>query len=312
MTRRLLALLAPTFVLMACSDSAPSEAPAGASSSELRSTAVTFARGAGAVDIGREVCDERRDPSAQNTTRIAMVGLYPSDVVATLAPSPTAGPELTLRIKGTSDVLTTRFFATRGEDCWAGVKEIGWANGKVWRSTLSVPRPPAGSCAGRCGRSGSDRCYCDDRCTDKGDCCVDYQPLCKGDGYGEAGSPLDLVFDRTRTQPHFTGEDWSGTAVRYDFHRLVDAHPECVERTSDGGSLARIYMDTKLGAGPTVTQVVSGYGTSPAQPVALNREVALTVRGVDLKLAFRCGPAPAHAAAFDDNGGAGYSVYVTR
>jgi hypothetical protein len=35
-----------------------------------------------------------------------------------------------------------------------------------------------GSCAGMCGSSGSDGCYCDATCTEAGDCCSDYMQQC--------------------------------------------------------------------------------------------------------------------------------------
>ncbi len=53
-----------------------------------------------------------------------------------------------------------------------------------------APRGPlgkadaAGSCAGTtgslCGGKGSGSCYCDDACQGYGDCCADYEPVCKG------------------------------------------------------------------------------------------------------------------------------------
>lgn len=335
-------------ILGACSSGNGNE-EAASSSSEALSSAIRFRRGSGAVEAGREVCDESRDPATQNRTTVILSGLVPSDVETTLSPSPTQGPELVLRIKGRSDVLTTRFFQTRGEDCWAGVKKISWDNGDVWRSiadarpesagscasscghrspdgcycddacakkgdccadkaaTCDSPKPVTGSCAGRCGGAGTGTCHCDEKCAAKGDCCADRQPLCAGDGgLGTVGS-ADLVFDRTRSAQH-SGEDWTGHTVRYDYRRLVDTHPECVEPTSDGGSVVRIVMTSKLGSAPAVEQVVSGFSTSASAPITIQRDVALTTRGTTLNLKFRCGRGDAR----DDNDGRGYAVFIIR
>lgn len=315
-----IATLAVSAVLAAsgCSaaDTAPDdESPGEASSAAHGTTKITFRRRSGAVTAGRETCDESRDPRLQNTTVVDMRHLVPGDVIATASPSASNGPMLSLLIRGTDDVLTTRFFTTQGEDCWAGVREIDWDDGTVWRSvadaTPAAKRPPPGSCAGKCRGRGSDRCYCDDRCAEKGDCCGDYKPLCVEDPGGPAG-PLDLVFGADGGAPRFPPEDWMGNTVRYDYRRLSDAHPECVERTADGGSVLRIVMRSKLGNEPAVEQVVSGFSTSPRTPLSINRDVVLSRRGVDLNLSFRCGAGRNHNDAFDDDGGRGYSVFITR
>ena len=333
--------------------SSPQDALAtSTSAASSATTSMTFRRGSGALDVGREVCDERRDPRLQNVTAVIMEGLRPADVTAQLTPSATDGPSLTIRVNGTSDVLATQFFVTNGEDCWSGVREIDWLGGAVWRSVADVasagsscastcgeraksgcwcddkcashgdccadkttvcaaPKLLAGSCAGACGGPGSGRCYCDDRCVAQGDCCADRAPLCASSGFVGTERADDLVFDRTPAQPHFRGEDWGGHTIRYNYRRLVDSHPECVEHTRDGGSLLRIVMRSQLGTAPAVEQIVSGFDTS-ATPIAFHGDIALTSRGVDLNLRFRCGRGRNHDDAFDDNNGRGYSVYIPR
>jgi len=65
----------------------------------------------------------------------------------------------------------------------------------------------AGSCAGHCGGAGSDGvCYCDDACTESGDCCEDYGTECP------SGAPAedDDVFAAADEVEHPTGELFSG------------------------------------------------------------------------------------------------------
>ena len=51
-----------------------------------------------------------------------------------------------------------------------------------------------GTCAGSCDQKSADGCYCDDLCEGYGDCCTDYQAICRGDDAGipgDAGNPGD-------------------------------------------------------------------------------------------------------------------------
>lgn len=94
-------------VVPACSEQPGSPQDSLATSTSAASsttTSITFRRGSGALDVGREICDDRRDPRQQNLTAVTMEGLRLADVTAQLTPSATDGPRLTIRVNGTSDV----------------------------------------------------------------------------------------------------------------------------------------------------------------------------------------------------------------
>lgn len=335
--------LAPC-VLVACTSPAGAPETTAGSASALANV-VRFQRGSGALRYFGAGCDEQADPRTHDTTGIRLDGLRPIDVIATTAPSMPGDPggtNVILRIPGTSDTLTTQFFLTHGEDCYSGVHELRFDGGTVWRSIVDVQRgaatcvgacggksssgchcddkcashgdccpdkvdvcggPPAPSCAGACGARGSGACYCDDRCTRHHDCCGDYAPVC---------GPADLVGGSGITfpasgEPSLPGEDVSaGTVlVRYDYHRLIDAHPSCIEHAPDG-SAARIVMEVNIdGQAPFVKRFVAGYSTSPSLPLTIEDtfDVPASTR---FRVAFRCG------TARDDRGGAGYVFQTIR
>ncbi len=331
-------------ILAACSSSPPALERSDEARSALDEV-VVFRRGAGAIRLLAETCDERTDPRTHDTTVVRLAGLRPTDVLTRVEPSQAGDPpgtNVVLAIPGSGDVLTAQFFATRGEDCYSGIRELRFDGGVVWRSLADVSRgaatcggacggkaaagcycddtcaahgdccpdkvtvcgaAAAGSCAGACGTKGSGGCYCDARCTRSGDCCGDYAPVCGAADLGRAGG---ITFPATGA-PTFPGEDVSAgdVRIRYDYHRLIDAHPECVEHAPDG-SAARIVMEVAVTGQPRFEKrYVAGYSTSKALPLAIDDtfRVPPVTRFV---VAFRCG------AARDDAGGAGYAFETIR
>ncbi len=184
---------------------------------------------------------------------------------------------------------------------------------------MECPTPlTAGSCAGRCGGEGSEGCWCDERCEREGDCCSDYVPLCVLDGMVGEDVANALVFGPEGGPPRFSGEDFTGRSVQYSYRRLTDAHPECVERTADGGSVVRVVLETWYTQGRDddtrtnyrETMFVSGFSTTPTVEVPIRKSLQL-LSGKNLHLRFRCGAAPGFDAAYDGPEH-GYVVYIIR
>ena len=65
-----------------------------------------------------------------------------------------------------------------------------------------TPKPSDGSCQGYCGEKSSAGCWCDTACTGIGDCCDDYQSVCKG------GTPTPYPYPQPYPTFSFRNSEW--------------------------------------------------------------------------------------------------------
>ncbi len=72
------------------------------------------------------------------------------------------------------------------------------------------------SCDGKCGGQASSGCWCDDQCSTYGDCCSDYQSVCKDvpTSYKAPKAPLKLYKDSKYKGPEYFNSAY-GTTLNY-------------------------------------------------------------------------------------------------
>src|SRR5690606_31510190 len=123
--------------------------------------------------------------------------------------------------------------------------DLGFNTADVDAAFAAVGVPGGGgggggaSCVGKCGGA-SNGCYCDSLCTQYGDCCPDYEPVCNGGG-GYPGTELEHT-------------NLSGSTGSWRHYTLtVPSDAGTLEfKTAGGSGDADLYV--RFGAQPTTSQ----------------------------------------------------------
>ncbi len=112
-----------------------------------------------------------------------------------------------------------------------------------------------------------------------------------------------LVFERFGT-PKQAGKIAPGAQVKinYDYHRLLDEHPECIRRTPNG-DIGEIQMGVKFDDDPTKVQYVkfvAGYSHATHYKVPIQNTITVPKSAKKVELWFSSG-GPLYNYAFDSN-----------
>ena len=104
--------------------------------------------------------------------------------------------------------------------------------------------------------------------------------------------------------PKLSGKIAPGSKVKikYDYHRLLDDHPECIRRTPNG-DIGEIQMGVKFDNEPSKVQYVkfvAGYSHAPHYKVPIENAITVPKNAKKVEIWFSSG-GPLYNFAFDSN-----------
>lgn len=120
---------------------------------------------------------------------------------------------------------------------------------------------------------------------------------------GSSSGETLVTFERFGA-PKLSGKITPGSKVKikYDYHRLLDDHPECIRRTPNG-DIGEIQMGVKFDNEPSKIQYVkfvAGYSHAPHYKVPIENAITVPKNAKKVEIWFSTG-GPLYNFAFDSN-----------